>query len=723
MKFRSFRDVRTPLGYVLGGLLCSFSCRGAPPAEVASSPSAPAKFARVQVLTETTRAPHRHGAKGDLVLLGSEGTSLVVAERADAAGTLPLRGAIIDIVGSTYVQDALFFWRPGTQDASGVVEPCLGERFETIACASGEGIAVFGHAGAAACETRMCALPGGRFEALANVTQVPAGKRRIEQVNPGSSSVTVAGHGSEWEGEVLAPSLSLVEEDTALVFEGAPMRARRNLVHITSYTFPGQVLLESEGAVIHRSFNVLERSERAPADPALTAQLHVDVTAGSREVLPAHILVRGVGASKTPHVLSLGDGVCKNVIVAGPSVHAVNGCADLKLVPGEYEVVVTHGPTHSLHVSRHRLEPGTLRRLSVNLTRMVDTSGFVSADFHLHAAPSPDAAVSLEARVASLTSVGVELGVATDHNAITDYAPAAKRMNQDTRLSTVVGDEITSIGAKNWGHFNAFPLTAGDSPYRDRMPQYYETLPKQMFDSARALGAQFIQVNHPRMDPQIGYFDQVHFNRQTGQADPEFDTSFQMLEAFNGFFISQPEKVREGVLDALALVKRGMHPVLTGNSDSHKLYFEAAGYPRTYVYVGEAPFEGGANRSERVFEGLRKGATTVSSGPFIDMRVNGQLPGRAVKAERTVRVSLRVQAADWVPAEEVLLYIGERQVSIPPLTPRKANGALDARAEFDVTVAPGDVLYAWVRSAKPLPYVLAQDNAQSTAFTGFFYVQ
>ena len=81
---------------------------------------------------------------------------------------------------------------------------------------------------------------------------------------------------------------------------------------------------------------------------------------------------------------------------------------------------------------------------------MTDTTGWTSGDFHLHSAPSPDAPVSLDERVASLACEGVELAVATDHNRISDYKPSVARLGLADRIVAVSGDEITSTPKQNW---------------------------------------------------------------------------------------------------------------------------------------------------------------------------------------------------------------------------------------------------------------------------------
>ncbi len=452
-----------------------------------------------------------------------------------------------------------------------------------------------------------------------------------------------------------------------------------------------------------------------------TLELHaVDETGAP---LPVHAIVRGVDGTQTPRVLlAEPSAACPHVYAALSSVYAMEGCASLPLPRGNYEVVVSHGTTHTLEVSRVTAEVGKPVRIEAKLRRVVDTSAWTSCDFHLHAAPSPDAPMSLEARVATLAGVGVELAVATDHNAITDYGPAVRALGIGDRLATVVGDEITSQaspGKHKWGHFNAFPLKVPSGGYDDGLPAYFDTEPRDVFKSARAAGALLLQVNHARMDPQIGYLDLVHFDAKTGKSDDTFADGFDLFEVFNGLWLTKPEKVREGMSDVMGLLRRGVRVVPTGNSDSHKLFFEEAGYPRTFVHGAALPREG---REARVLEALKRGEVTVSSGPFVELTVDKALPGATVPRAKDgfVTIHVRVSAPAWVPFDGVDIIATDDVVKHLDATSQKDGVRLDATVRLPI--AADAALFAWATAKAPLPHVLAHANAASLGFSGVVYV-
>jgi hypothetical protein len=326
--------------------------------------------------------------------------------------------------------------------------------------------------------------------------------------------------------------------------------------------------------------------------------------------------------------------------------------------------------------------------------------------------------VSLEERVMSLACNGVHLGVATDHNRITDYAPALARTGLGAWLTVVSGDEITSAGAALWGHFNAFPLaTPWGAPDRGALP-YFDREPAQLFAAARSAGARVIQVNHPRMPPRIGYFDLAGLDPDTGASRVPIAADFDAVEAHNGIWLEQPGRVREGLRDVIALARRGIRATATGNSDSHRLLLEEAGYPRTWARVPVAPRE---TLAARVIDAVRRGDVTVSAGPLVDVTVDGARPGTVLRARGVVRVRVEVTAPAWVPVERVEIWRDDVVVHSVPVSAGDANG-VRWRGEVEVTVDADASIVAWAEAATPLPDVLPYRDARAIGFSSPVWV-
>ncbi len=447
-----------------------------------------------------------------------------------------------------------------------------------------------------------------------------------------------------------------------------------------------------------------------PPQPA--GVVHLRVRGPGDAPLPVHVLFRGLGGTHDPEPTATAPDVA-----AGRSLYLRRGEADVWLAPGRYRVVATHGFTWSLDAREVTVTDGGELAFDAALRPVTDTGAWVSGDFHLHAAPSPDSALSLEARVLSLACEGVDLAVATDHNRITDYAPVARALGLADVLATLPGDELTP-GGRAWGHFNAFPLAPGGGAPDDEAPAYFDQTPTSIFAAARESGARVVQVNHPRMGPYIGYFNVANFDARTGRADATFADGFDALEAYNGLWIESPDRVREGLRDAVGLARRGMRPALTGNSDSHALLFEEAGYPRTFLRAQAGPV---ATRGARAIEALLRRETTVSSGPFVEVRVGDAQPGATVRPSRgVVRLHVRVSAPAWVPVERVEVWRDDVVVRSFPVT--AATDGVRFERDVDVPVARDAVVTAWADAETSLPDVLPYGRARSIGFAGFVYV-
>jgi hypothetical protein len=427
----------------------------------------------------------------------------------------------------------------------------------------------------------------------------------------------------------------------------------------------------------------------------------------------AKVVVKGVPPTPDP---SWGDD--PDAGAAMNAVYSIEGAGERPLPPGTFKVFVHRGPEHSMHEQEVRVTAGSTTLVRATLERVVDTRGWISADLHLHAAPSFDAPTSLEDRVRSLTAVDVEVAVATDHNVVTDYGPTIRAMGQQQRLASIVGNEVTTRDVF-FGHYNAFPLPAGSLPVHTE-----SVLPKQLFAAMRASGKpgapMIIQVNHPRMGD-IGYLELLRFDpvdvaawkARASLADMDFDA----LEVFNGDHYADIGKVERCMTDWYALLDAGQRVVATGNSDSHKITFQEAGVPRNWVHVEDddpARFD-----EARFIEAVRAGRVIVSSGPFVDLRVGEASLGQQVEAGEH-EVTVRVEAPPWIDVSRIELV--RRGVVLRtwtgPIGPAPRRFEMKTKEQL----ASGDWLVAVVRGDKPMK-PLYRDGAKPFAFTNPIFVR
>ena len=347
------------------------------------------------------------------------------------------------------------------------------------------------------------------------------------------------------------------------------------------------------------------------------------------------------------------------ITVPGDGASAI-GRGQQRVRPGRYRAYCSRGPEYSLFEQDIVVLPGGTATVDAVLRRALDTTGWASGDFHLHAVNSVDSAMSLERRVAAVAAEGVDLAVSTDHNYITDYRQAIASQRLDPFVQSMIGLELTTIES---GHFNGFPLRFDPEPITNGAFEWSGRPPHELFDALRARGAlgpekTIVQINHPR-DSILGYFDNYNFNQDTGLPEDAggliaptqdefqataFSFEFDAIEVFNGKRIELlrnqrvPEVLPPGVTfeevgpagsiyrtssgdigfpggmdDWFALLDRGRYYTATGNSDSHGPDDEP-GVPRTYVPVSDD--RPGHIDPIEVVAALKQGRAIVTTGPL-----------------------------------------------------------------------------------------------------------
>lgn len=520
-------------------------------------------------------------------------------------------------------------------------------------------------------------------------------------------------------------------------------------------------------------------SERAPIAPGMRVRLRIPpsgrlhvraVDASTGTVMPFRLRVRGAGGTASPELGPIWSAAGAHDVAASAGLPI-----ELPLPLGEYRVVVTRGPEWSIEERAVVVTGARVAELEVPLTRAVDPGDWIACDFHLHASPSPDSHVTLEDRVIALVAEGVRYAVPTDHNHVTDYAPAVLSLGAE--LGTIPGVEITTWEPA-FGHFNAFPFPLDPALPANGAPSFLGLTPSGLFAALRerAPGA-IVQVNHPRLEPGIGYFDQVGFDPITGEASGPYSGEFDTLEVWNGFDLARPANTERNLAEWIAMLARGQRVVATGNSDSHTVRTEWAGYPRTYVYVEggvenplepivasadatatdagaasldagapldaavdagralDAAIDGGpdAGREDtqparvresdwRLVSALREGRAFVTNGPFVRIEVEGRGPGETVSVPHgRARVTIEVRAPAWIDVSTIDVYVGrsiERTIAVRPRRARSSDlPGLRARESVDVRITEPTFVLAVVRGEATMDALFARRDVRPLAFT------
>jgi hypothetical protein len=403
-----------------------------------------------------------------------------------------------------------------------------------------------------------------------------------------------------------------------------------------------------------------------------------------------------------------------------------SGVVTLQLPPAQYLVLVSRGPEYSIHPNGFPTTPGTpidvrFADSTVNavLARVIDTTGWMSVDTHVHAVNSPDSIVDNATRVAGFAADGFDIIVSTDHDYVTDFGPTIVAAGLTTQLASVTGEEISTM---DWGHYNFFPLpqdpldglTRGAVDWAGgRGPTLSPAL---LFAEGRKRGVKTIQINHPR-----GFLGSLtHLRADTDtfatHAAPEsfrmaavsgatstdtklLSADFNAMEILNNAddeFDAQGLDARGRMNDWMTLLSRGFPIAATGTSDTH--YRAMTTGWRTFVEMGmDAPAQFDPMLMSARLNAMR---AVVTNGPFAKISVyrvdaaGAQVtpsvgPGGTVAQDtRELGVTVDVQVPEYLDLTKVELYLHKTQddlaCPIDPASPKApttrvaCNGVLNS---------------------------------------------
>lgn len=430
-----------------------------------------------------------------------------------------------------------------------------------------------------------------------------------------------------------------------------------------------------------------------------------------------------------------------------------DGNAELRVRPGAYRIVSSRGPEYDLQETDVVVGPNETRSLGHVLHRVVNTTGWIAGDLHVHSRNSIDSSMTLDERVQALAAEGVEWAVSTDHNYVTDYAPYVARNELFQWLYPMVGVEMTTLES---GHFNGYPLRYQEGPVTHGAFAWANRPPDDIWNDMRALGSlgpsrTIIQVNHPR-DGVLGYFAQYNRDPYTaGETSPNliqqvispkgpafknkdgsttFSSKFDALEVANGKLFWEihhyrvPEALPKGELPAdippagtilkganglpgfpgvvedwFNLLNLGHKFVAVGTGDSHSGTDEAGQF-RTMVYVGDdRPV---ALTEDILVDAMRRRRVIATNAPLVDFYVddstNGVMGQTIQHSSGKVRLSYRLTSAPWASVARLNIWrngILAKVVDVNPERDLAARPQVDTLELDMATDASGAPIDSW----------------------------
>lgn len=345
-----------------------------------------------------------------------------------------------------------------------------------------------------------------------------------------------------------------------------------------------------------------------------------------------------------------------------------NGRFRQAIAPGTYDVIISRGFEYDAVYASITVERGRDTEIAAKLIRTVDTTGWISADFHAHSSPSGDNTASQYGRVLNSVAEHLEFIPCTEHNRIDTYLPHLKRMGVEHLVLTCSGMELTgSIGDVN--HQNAFPLVMkpriqdNGAPLVDANPRVQiERL--ALWDNK---SEKLVQQNHPNIIKHA--FDK--------NLDGKFDGGYGMFPFMDvievhplhpilqGPSVDEKTKVNNGgntIHSWLVALNQGIRVPGVVNTDAH-YNFHGTGWMRIYV---KSPSDDPAQvKVLDMVHAAERGNIIMTTGPYLE--VTGEsASGKAnvgedlAASDGKVKLRVRVQCANWCDINRVQVLINGR---------------------------------------------------------------
>ncbi|NUP11972.1 MAG: CehA/McbA family metallohydrolase [Polyangiaceae bacterium] len=371
---------------------------------------------------------------------------------------------------------------------------------------------------------------------------------------------------------------------------------------------------------------------------------------------------------------------------------AVDGLAKLAVPPGNHRVIVSRGYEWELLDNTVEVTAGETVQITASLLHSVDTTGAMSADFHIHSMYSADSSDPVVHKVKSALADGLDAPVSSEHEWIISFQPIIEMLGAEHWAFGLPSEELTTFA---WGHFGVVPINPRPELVNNGAIDWLGKSSKDIFDEVHALPeSPALIVNHPSGDSAFSsYFTKVQLDRETGSSDHELWTeNFDAIEVFND---SDFESNRNAsVADWFALLNAGKTFFAVGSSDSHAVRTSPVGYPRTFMFLGYDDPELG--KAEDVRDAILQGNMTIGGGLFMTVEgPDASGPGTILpRTGDTADFTVTVRCPSWVTADTLEIIVNGETVATEPLEPVGAGPA----KEFvnAVTVPLPDKPTAWV---------------------------
>jgi hypothetical protein len=400
-------------------------------------------------------------------------------------------------------------------------------------------------------------------------------------------------------------------------------------------------------------------------------QLDYTVVDDSGELAPARLhLVDEGGASRTVWL---------------------DGSGSQPVPPGTYTYTASRGYEHAPVTGVLEVPEGGAAALELTMVPVVDTSGWVSIDTHVHSWDSPDSRVNPVDVLLHGAAHGLDLVLYTEHEHIVDRSTLPAETGLDRWVDSIGGEEVTASVPE---HLTMFPVEP-DGSYRGGPVEWYGRDLDELFGLMRERSGGGVNLlNHPSY---LGDIDWDRLLAEPGMDDPTllglapdaalWSWDLDGIEVMNGHGVPFAGG-NERWLDWQSMLNAGRPLVAVGCSDDHG--GNKVGFPRTYVPAStDVPRE---VATDEVVAAFHEGRALASAGAFARLIVDDSagIGDLHVPEGDTVELALTIEAIPEIDVTHAVVFWNCDTVLSVPASDPGGVVKLDERLSIPVELLDGD---------------------------------
>ena len=425
----------------------------------------------------------------------------------------------------------------------------------------------------------------------------------------------------------------------------------------------GPVRDRREGARAGRGPREVDADAAAPetkivAGPIAQAAFDVVDTTRGRARGPVKVVLRGRDGTPDPNL-----GPDSLAYQAGNLCFSRDGLFTVALPPGQYEALIGRGPEFTQETRRFEVAYGRTTPVTAEIRRAFESPGWVIADLHNHTTMSNDSIAEPHGRVVGIAAAGIEFAPATEHNRIATLAPYIEREKLTAFLQSAGSVELSGRpgpGAIN--HQTAFPLRVQDGAQSGGAPRTDKDPAVQIRRLSEYDGGaeKYVQHNHP----DIGW---LYYDRdRNGKIDGGFGTrpythAIEInRDIANLLKYLDPEKKvarRGNAFYWLQMLNQGDRIFAVANSDAH---ITAYNNGSIFTYIKSDTDDPARLNPLALARAAKTGQMVLSNGPFLEVSLNGVLPGGELRVNGAATLNVRVQCAGWIDIDRIQVLVNGR---------------------------------------------------------------